>query len=140
MLKPPAPALTSRTPRGLQASVLGNMLTPVTFLTVCPAAFRATKLSGTPTAADIFCSEADSRVNCRQQAAAAQQEALRLAAERRLTESGYLSEVNHPVRVALWDQIVGGHQVDQVQVAAELQPLQTFQQVFIQNRAVGQIH
>lgn len=34
-----------------------------TFFTVCPAAFLATKLSGTPMAADIFCSAADSEVN-----------------------------------------------------------------------------
>ena len=35
----------------------------LTFFTVWPAAFLATKLSGTPTAADIFCSEADNRLN-----------------------------------------------------------------------------
>lgn len=35
-----------------------------TLFTVCPAAFLATKLSGMPTSADIFCSAADRRLNC----------------------------------------------------------------------------
>jgi len=40
-----------------------GMLFLQTFLTLCPAAFLATKLSGTPTAVAIFCSAADKFVN-----------------------------------------------------------------------------
>jgi len=57
-----------------------------------------------------------------------------------LTETPYLSEVDHPVGFALLDQVVRGHQVDQVQVAVEQQTLQTFGQVFVQHVTVGQIH
>lgn len=111
----------------------------VTFFTVCPAAFLASKLSGTPTAADIFCSAADSKVNCDRR-----DRCLAVSSEDGsvwcLTVTVHLSEVNHPVGLALWDQVIGSHQVDQVQAAVKQKPLQTFTQVFVQNITVGQIH
>lgn len=51
-----------------------------------------------------------------------------------------LSEVYHPVRLALGDQVVGGDEVDQVEEAVEQHTLQAFRQVFIQHVTVGQVH
>lgn len=54
--------------------------------------------------------------------------------------SAYLPEEDHPVRFALINQVVRGHQVDQVQVAVEQQRLQAFGEVFVEDLSVGQIH
>lgn len=71
-----------------------------TLFTVCPAAFLATTLSGTPTAAAIFCSAMDRRLNCDMRKPDGLQSAV-LASMQSLTRALYLSEVRHPVRFAL---------------------------------------
>lgn len=57
-----------------------------------------------------------------------------------MSHSLYLSEERHPFRLALGNNVVWCDQVDQVEEAVELQTIETFDQVLVQNFAVGQIH